>query len=236
MSPNPKPFLFCMSAGRQESALPIAGTSERHEAMPRMLADLALAPQRAVPSLNMESARKPIYPALYKMGMCAKLFDWVYMLYGRMEYAVAMNGQRTKILGDIGPFPKDVPIFTMNGKVVGYKEGRLIGGADVIVDIDDRALALLQKVQTMFLKRLLELGPYSMRAPLFTEFSLLPLRYRYLFLALRYLGYLVALLLTHHARRTPIVSTRQEDRATGWTWCMRSGNSPTRLLCLPCLP
>ncbi|KAJ7262722.1 hypothetical protein B0H12DRAFT_1270026 [Mycena haematopus] len=61
------------------------------------------------------------------------------------------------------------------------KEGRLLG-ADIIVDVNDSGLALLEKVQTM-------LGPYSMRAPLFTELGLLPLRYRRLILALRYLGH-----------------------------------------------
>ncbi|KAJ7234899.1 hypothetical protein B0H12DRAFT_1212531 [Mycena haematopus] len=69
------------------------------------------------------------------------------------------------------------------------KEGRLlymacvdphlISGADIIVDVNDNGLALLEKVQTM-------LGPYSMRAPLFTELGLLPLWYRRLILALHY--------------------------------------------------
>ncbi|KAJ7319379.1 hypothetical protein DFH08DRAFT_1035165, partial [Mycena albidolilacea] len=149
-----------------------------------------------------------------------------------------------------GPLPKDAPIFTLNGRVVGYKdhfcyvgvtfqstarnifsahytakastarktghsvlgieayigdippkEGRLlymacidphlISGADMIVDVDDAALALLEKVQTMFLRWLLGLGPNSMHALLFTELGLLPIQYRRLILALRYLGYLV---------------------------------------------
>jgi hypothetical protein len=90
------------------------------------------------------------------------------------------------------------------------KEGRLlymacidphlVSGADVIVDVDDNTLALLERVQTMFLRRLLGLGAHSMRAPLFTELGLLPLRYRRLILALQYLGYLVALPPTHYAR------------------------------------
>jgi hypothetical protein len=75
----------------------------------------------------------------------------------------------------------------------------LISGADMIVDVDDTALALLEKVQTMFLRRLLGLGPNSMRAPLFTELGLLPIQYRRLILTLRYLGYLAALPPTHYA-------------------------------------
>ncbi|KAJ7022930.1 hypothetical protein C8F04DRAFT_898873, partial [Mycena alexandri] len=75
------------------------------------------------------------------------------------------------------------------------KEGRLlymacidphlISGADVMVDVDDTALNLLEKVQTSFLRRLLGLGQFSMRTPLFTELGLVPLRYRRLTIALR---------------------------------------------------
>ncbi|KAJ7724995.1 hypothetical protein DFH07DRAFT_1003465, partial [Mycena maculata] len=70
----------------------------------------------------------------------------------------------------------------------------------IIVDVDDKALAHLEKVQNAFLRRLLGLGAYSMRAPLFTELGLVPLCYRRLILALRYLGYLVNLAATHYAK------------------------------------
>jgi hypothetical protein len=76
----------------------------------------------------------------------------------------------------------------------------LISGADVVIDVDGGALAHLEKVQTAFLRRLLGLGPYSMRAPLFTELGLVPIRYRRLIIALRYLGYLINLPSTHYAR------------------------------------
>ncbi|KAJ7440678.1 hypothetical protein FB451DRAFT_1415048 [Mycena latifolia] len=75
----------------------------------------------------------------------------------------------------------------------------LVSGADIVVDVDDKALAYLEKVQNAFLRRLLGLGAYSMRAPLFTELGLVPLRYRRLISAIRYLGYLVSLLDTHYA-------------------------------------
>ncbi|KAJ7301020.1 hypothetical protein DFH08DRAFT_979134 [Mycena albidolilacea] len=62
------------------------------------------------------------------------------------------------------------------------KEGRLlymacidphlVSAADIIVDVDDTALALLEKVQRSFLRRLLGLDQHSMRAPLFTELGL----------------------------------------------------------------
>ncbi|KAJ7181912.1 hypothetical protein C8R46DRAFT_1159228 [Mycena filopes] len=82
------------------------------------------------------------------------------------------------------------------------KEGRLLymAGADVVVDVDDKSLEMLEKVQRNFLRRLLGLGQYSMRAPLFTELGLVPLRYRRLILTLRYLKYLISLKDTHYAR------------------------------------
>ncbi|KAJ7730266.1 hypothetical protein DFH07DRAFT_756385, partial [Mycena maculata] len=90
------------------------------------------------------------------------------------------------------------------------KEGRLLymacidphlmSGADVIIDVDDSALAHLEKVQHAFLRRLLGLGAYSMRVPLFTELGLIPVRYCRLILAMRYLAYLLRLTHAHYAR------------------------------------
>jgi hypothetical protein len=76
----------------------------------------------------------------------------------------------------------------------------LISGADIIVDVNDEALGCLEDVQKAYLRRTLGLGQYSMLAPLFTEMGLVPLRYRRLTIALRYLKYLVGLPMTHYAR------------------------------------
>ncbi|KAJ7848288.1 hypothetical protein B0H14DRAFT_3453273 [Mycena olivaceomarginata] len=83
---------------------------------------------------------------------------------------------------------------------MGCVDSHLTSGADIIIDVDDGALAHLEKVQTAFLRRLLGLGPYSIRAPLFTELGLVPIRYRRLILAIRYLGYLISLVASHYAR------------------------------------
>ncbi|KAJ7186511.1 hypothetical protein C8R46DRAFT_1273137 [Mycena filopes] len=53
----------------------------------------------------------------------------------------------------------------------------LVIGADVVVDVDNKSLEMLEKVRRNFLRRLLGLGQYSMRVPLFTELGLVPLRY-----------------------------------------------------------
>ncbi|KAJ7199095.1 hypothetical protein C8J57DRAFT_1104651 [Mycena rebaudengoi] len=75
----------------------------------------------------------------------------------------------------------------------------LISGADIIVDVDAAALSALEKVQKTYLRRILGLGTSSICAPLFTEMGLLPVRYRRLILAIRYVNYVVGLEKTHYA-------------------------------------
>ncbi|KAJ7022997.1 hypothetical protein C8F04DRAFT_932021, partial [Mycena alexandri] len=64
-------------------------------------------------------------------------------------------------------------------------DAHLVSGADVVIDSNPKSVELLEKVQTAFLRRLLGLGAYSMRAPLFTELGLIPVSYRRIILALR---------------------------------------------------
>lgn len=80
----------------------------------------------------------------------------------------------------------------------------LIAGAEVALDVNLGHLEKLKVVQVRFLRHMLGLPKYSMYAPLFTETGLLPLRYRRVIIALRYLKYLVQLpedSLAYHALR-----------------------------------
>jgi hypothetical protein len=53
----------------------------------------------AFPSTN----RDFLWVKLYKMGVSGKLFDWMRMLYGRMEYVVTMGGAHSEVFySDIG--------------------------------------------------------------------------------------------------------------------------------------
>ena len=72
--------------------------------------------------------------------------------------------------------------------------------AEVAVDVDDSFLALLEDVHVLFLRRLLGLLKRSMRALLFTETGIMPIGYRCVILALRYLRYLIKLPAHHYAR------------------------------------
>ncbi|KAJ7882151.1 hypothetical protein B0H13DRAFT_2278384 [Mycena leptocephala] len=53
----------------------------------------------------------------------------------------------------------------------------LISGCEVVLDVTSRLVTKLEKPQLRFLRRLLGLKPRSMRAILFTETGLLPIRY-----------------------------------------------------------
>ncbi|KAJ7077518.1 hypothetical protein B0H15DRAFT_752625, partial [Mycena belliarum] len=69
----------------------------------------------------------------------------------------------------------------------------LTAGCDVCLDIDLKSLASLERVQLKFLRRMLGLGRRSMRAVLFSETGIWPIKYRRVYLALKYLCYLLKL-------------------------------------------
>ncbi|PPQ72667.1 hypothetical protein CVT25_007993, partial [Psilocybe cyanescens] len=66
----------------------------------------------------------------------------------------------------------------------------LIHGCEVVLDVDSSSLLLLEKIQLEGLRRILGLGPRCMRAVLFTESGIMPIAYRRVILALRYVAYL----------------------------------------------
>ncbi|KAJ3853112.1 hypothetical protein EV368DRAFT_26708, partial [Lentinula lateritia] len=75
----------------------------------------------------------------------------------------------------------------------------LIHGCELIIDTDTFLLSMLEQVQLLCLRRLLGLSRRSMVAPLFTETGIMPIRFRRVILALRYLIYLLKLPLEHYA-------------------------------------
>ena len=66
----------------------------------------------------------------------------------------------------------------------------------MIIDVDDSFLALLECMQMLFLRRLLGLHSRSMRAVLFTETGIVPIRYHDVILVLQYLQHLLSILPT----------------------------------------
>ncbi|KZP11407.1 hypothetical protein FIBSPDRAFT_756733 [Athelia psychrophila] len=75
----------------------------------------------------------------------------------------------------------------------------LTSACEIVIDIDKTLLAPLQKIQHTYLQRLIGLNPRAMRAFLFSETGILPLAYRRVILALKYLRYILSLPASHLA-------------------------------------
>jgi hypothetical protein len=111
----------------------------------------------------------------------------------------------------------------------------LIGGCEVVLDVDLSSLKLLCDVQHKFLRRLLGVNPSSPLAPLFTELGILPLRFRRIALALCYLAYLVSLPNTHFAHAALCDSMNlHANGSQGWfmdlDWALRNVTADIALL------
>ncbi|KAF6747319.1 hypothetical protein DFP72DRAFT_821958 [Ephemerocybe angulata] len=77
----------------------------------------------------------------------------------------------------------------------------LIFGCEVIIDVSEKNLRMLEKVQIYFLRRLLGLNPRSPIGPLFTETGVMPIRHRRIILALRFARYALQQPHSHYVNR-----------------------------------
>jgi hypothetical protein len=66
-------------------------------------------------------------------------------------------------------------------------------GCEVCLDIEEKSLKLLEKVQLKFLRRMLGMGSRSMKAVSFSETGIWPIKYRRVYLALKNLCYWIGL-------------------------------------------
>jgi hypothetical protein len=132
--------------------------------------------------------------------------------------------------GYIGPMPPAIGRMLYMARV----DPHLIYGAEVCLDINTNLLRRLEGVQLDFLRRFLRLPERSMKAILFTETGLLPIRHRRIIIALHYLLYLVemdaslpphlALLECIHLARLKVPSW-----FTDLQWVLRKLESPVVL-------
>ncbi|KAJ3769613.1 hypothetical protein FB446DRAFT_648341, partial [Lentinula raphanica] len=81
----------------------------------------------------------------------------------------------------------------------------------VIIDTNKSSLSLLEDAQHLIIRRMLGLSHNSILAPLFTETGIMPIRYRRIILALRYLAYVLALPPDHYAHLSLQESSRLRD-------------------------
>ncbi|KAJ6541346.1 hypothetical protein B0H19DRAFT_868193, partial [Mycena capillaripes] len=69
----------------------------------------------------------------------------------------------------------------------------LTSGCDICLDVNSKSLKILEKVQLRFLRRMLGIGSRSLRAVLFSETGIWPIKYRRVYLAIKNLCYLLEL-------------------------------------------
>ncbi|KAJ7150247.1 hypothetical protein C8R46DRAFT_816975, partial [Mycena filopes] len=110
----------------------------------------------------------------------------------------------------------------------------LISGCEVALDVTSRLVTKLEKPQLRFLRRLLGLNPRSMRAVLFTETGLLPIRYRRAIIVLQHAKYWAQLPDDHYAHAAYMESLRLSAQGhVSWAADLRSvlGAFPIPVAC-----
>ncbi|KAJ6528756.1 hypothetical protein DFH09DRAFT_841566, partial [Mycena vulgaris] len=86
-----------------------------------------------------------------------------------------------------------LPAWDMRTLYMARVDPYLTAGCEVCLDIEEKSFKLLEKVQHKFLRRMLGVGSRSMKAVLFSETGIWPIRYRRVYLALKNLCYLLGL-------------------------------------------
>lgn len=99
----------------------------------------------------------------------------------RATYAARVANISLAVQSFIGPIPPRDAITLYSARV----DPHLTSGHQVIVDTNDTLLRRLEAVQLHYLRRVLHTGSRSMRAPLFSETGVMPLKYRRLILTIR---------------------------------------------------
>ncbi|KAF8057021.1 hypothetical protein FPV67DRAFT_1430995 [Lyophyllum atratum] len=87
----------------------------------------------------------------------------------------------------------DLPVWESRALYMARVDPYLTSGCEVALDVVTSQRESLEKVQHYYLRRMLGLPARSMLAVLFSETGLMPIRYRRLVLALKYLLYLLGL-------------------------------------------
>ncbi|KAJ6548598.1 hypothetical protein B0H19DRAFT_953126, partial [Mycena capillaripes] len=113
----------------------------------------------------------------------------------REQYKVKAEKAATvaNVLLGLDCFVGKIPAWDARTLYMARVDPYLTTGCDVCLDVDIKSLALLERVQLKFLRRMLGLGRRSMKAVLFSETGNWPIKYRRAFLALKYLCYLLQL-------------------------------------------
>ncbi|KAJ7156263.1 hypothetical protein C8R46DRAFT_910115, partial [Mycena filopes] len=105
----------------------------------------------------------------------------------REQYKIKAKKARTiaNVILGLDRFVGTLPAWDARKLYMARIDPYLTAGCDVCLDVDTKGLKMLEKVQLMFLRRMLGLGSRSMRAVLFSETGIWPIKYRRIYLALK---------------------------------------------------
>ncbi|KAJ7043799.1 hypothetical protein C8F04DRAFT_899217, partial [Mycena alexandri] len=115
-------------------------------------------------------------------------------LWGEQYRVKAKKAQRAaNIIHGLDRFVGSLTAWDKRTLYMARVDPYLIAGCEVCLDVTAKHLKLLEAVQHKFLRRMLGVGSRSMLAVLFSETGIWPIKYRRVYLALKYLCYLIGL-------------------------------------------
>ncbi|KAJ7061886.1 hypothetical protein C8F01DRAFT_1231043 [Mycena amicta] len=111
------------------------------------------------------------------------------------QYVVQAQKARraANIILGLERFLERIDVWQARDMYMAQVDPYLIAGCEIFPDVDAKSLRRLQKVENMFWRRVLGLGARSLTVVLFSETGIWPIQYRRVFLALKYLRYLLTL-------------------------------------------
>ncbi|KAJ6548980.1 hypothetical protein B0H19DRAFT_952897 [Mycena capillaripes] len=111
----------------------------------------------------------------------------------REQYKVKADKATTvaNVLLGLDRFVGSIPAWDARSLYMARVDPYLTAGCDVCLDVEAKSLALLERIQLEFLCRMLGVGRRSLKVVLFSETGIWPIKYRRVYLALKYLCYLL---------------------------------------------
>ncbi|KAJ7127790.1 hypothetical protein C8R44DRAFT_616448, partial [Mycena epipterygia] len=120
--------------------------------------------------------------------------DWDKVYLERAICGQAKKARRAaNIILGLNRFVGNLTVWDSRTLYMARVDPYLTADCEICLDMDAKSLKLLESVQCMFLRRMLGPGARPMKAVLFSETGIWPIKYRRVYLALSYLCYLLGL-------------------------------------------
>lgn len=146
---------------------------------------------KRIPTFNMAGTEIKVVPKSAYVGIW---FDTGSSMW-KTQYELKAKKARTisYVILSMDRFVGSLPVWDTRTLYMARVDPYLTAGCEICLDVNKRGLKLLEKVQVMFLRRMLGLGSRSNVAVLFSETGLWPIKYRRIHLALVRLQYMIEL-------------------------------------------